>query len=203
MMIYKDGRLYEEENELTHYGMPRRSGRYPWGSGKNPSKSNGNAVVRVVRKIKGKKQELSEKKQHKKEEKQIKKNPGLRAKQMSDDELRKEIARIQLERQYAQLNPAHVSAGRKIFNNFKNNMVSDISQVASNQAKNYINRKLEAKLGTPKKSTNLKDLIEKFKDDYDDLGEISDSDISKIVSRIAKEKAVKEYIKNNRQRSND
>ena len=22
-------------NELAHYGMPRRSGRYPWGSGEN------------------------------------------------------------------------------------------------------------------------------------------------------------------------
>ena len=22
-------------NELAHYGMPRRSGRYPWGSGKD------------------------------------------------------------------------------------------------------------------------------------------------------------------------
>ena len=23
-------------DELMHYGMPRRSGRYPWGSGENP-----------------------------------------------------------------------------------------------------------------------------------------------------------------------
>lgn len=27
---------YMSENELMHYGMPRRSGRYPWGSGKEP-----------------------------------------------------------------------------------------------------------------------------------------------------------------------
>ena len=26
-------------NYLIHYGMPRRSGRYPWGSGKNPKRS--------------------------------------------------------------------------------------------------------------------------------------------------------------------
>lgn len=25
-----------DENFLEHYGMPRRSGRYPWGSGDNP-----------------------------------------------------------------------------------------------------------------------------------------------------------------------
>ena len=25
-----------DEEQLAHYGMPRRSGRYPWGSGDNP-----------------------------------------------------------------------------------------------------------------------------------------------------------------------
>ena len=28
-----------EDDELMHYGMPRRSGRYPWGSGDNPQRS--------------------------------------------------------------------------------------------------------------------------------------------------------------------
>ena len=28
-------------DDLKHYGMPRRSGRYPWGSGENPSASLG------------------------------------------------------------------------------------------------------------------------------------------------------------------
>ena len=28
--------LDENEDELIHYGMPRRSGRYPYGSGKDP-----------------------------------------------------------------------------------------------------------------------------------------------------------------------
>ena len=31
--------LFDEEqlgNELSHYGTPRHSGRYPWGSGENP-----------------------------------------------------------------------------------------------------------------------------------------------------------------------
>lgn len=26
----------DENDELYHYGMPRRSGRYPWGSGEDP-----------------------------------------------------------------------------------------------------------------------------------------------------------------------
>lgn len=29
------------EDELEHYGMPRRSGRYPWGSGENPYQRTG------------------------------------------------------------------------------------------------------------------------------------------------------------------
>ena len=34
-------------NELYHYGMPRRSGRYPWGSGKEPYQHSGDWLSRV------------------------------------------------------------------------------------------------------------------------------------------------------------
>lgn len=29
-------RIVKKDNDITHYGMPRRSGRYPWGSGERP-----------------------------------------------------------------------------------------------------------------------------------------------------------------------
>ena len=32
---------------LMHYGMPRRSGRYPWGSGKDPHQHTGDFLSRV------------------------------------------------------------------------------------------------------------------------------------------------------------
>mgnify|MGYP000954239071 CR=1 FL=1 len=35
------------EDILKHYGMPRRSGRYPWGSGKNPFQRSGDFLSRV------------------------------------------------------------------------------------------------------------------------------------------------------------
>lgn len=35
------------ENILMHYGMPRRSGRYPWGSGDDPYQHNGDFLSRV------------------------------------------------------------------------------------------------------------------------------------------------------------
>ena len=28
------------DDYLEHYGTPRHSGRYPWGSGKNPQRNN-------------------------------------------------------------------------------------------------------------------------------------------------------------------
>ena len=41
---------YDEEKEsqlyLAHYGMPRRSGRYPWGSGENPFQHEGDFLSR-------------------------------------------------------------------------------------------------------------------------------------------------------------
>lgn len=35
------------EEELVHYGMPRRSGRYPWGSGKEPFQRSGDFLSRI------------------------------------------------------------------------------------------------------------------------------------------------------------
>ena len=28
--------IFDDHESLCHYGMPRRSGRYPWGSGEEP-----------------------------------------------------------------------------------------------------------------------------------------------------------------------
>ena len=36
------------ENVLIHYGMPRRSGRYPWGSGDNPYQHSGDFLSRIT-----------------------------------------------------------------------------------------------------------------------------------------------------------
>lgn len=38
---------YLESEELMHYGMPRRSGRYPYGSGENPFQHSGDFLGRV------------------------------------------------------------------------------------------------------------------------------------------------------------
>ena len=39
--------IFESDEDLVHYGMPRRSGRYPWGSGKDPYQHSGDFLSRV------------------------------------------------------------------------------------------------------------------------------------------------------------
>lgn len=41
------GVLYGYSDELMHYGVARRSGRYPWGSGKDPYQHSGDFLSRV------------------------------------------------------------------------------------------------------------------------------------------------------------
>ena len=36
-----------DKNVLEHYGMPRRSGRYPWGSGEDPYQHGRDFLSRV------------------------------------------------------------------------------------------------------------------------------------------------------------
>ena len=36
-----------QEDILMHYGVKRRSGRYPWGSGENPYQHGGDFLSRV------------------------------------------------------------------------------------------------------------------------------------------------------------
>ena len=59
------------EDILMHYGMPRRSGRYPWGSGENPYQHSGDFLSRVeelqkegLRKIYIEKQDLLQQRRH-------------------------------------------------------------------------------------------------------------------------------------------
>lgn len=43
----ENDKVFEFDDELEHYGMPRRSGRYPWGSGKDPYQRTGDFLSRV------------------------------------------------------------------------------------------------------------------------------------------------------------
>ena len=101
------------DNYLEHYGIPRRSGRYPWGSGSRPFQGDSPAAKSSGKtKTSGKsgKTGLFKKGKTKTEssEEDISK--------ISSEELQKRISRIQLEQQYQSLmkKPKTVSRGRKV-----------------------------------------------------------------------------------------
>ena len=44
--VVEEMQLILKDDELAHYGMPRRSGRYPWGSGEDPYQRNMDFLAR-------------------------------------------------------------------------------------------------------------------------------------------------------------
>lgn len=127
------------DNYLEHIGMPRRSGRYPWGSGKRPfqgdsaaakssgsTKSSGKSgktglFKKGTRKTKSSEEDLSE---------------------ISSEELQKKISRIQLEKQYRDLTtkPKTVSKGRQVLNSILESSSKNIgTQLATYLMGNMVN----------------------------------------------------------------
>lgn len=84
---------------IYHYGMPRRSGRYPYGSGEDPyqritrGRLSKGKKGRLIKKAKAQQEE-----QKRKEAEEAKKPKALS--EMSNDEIRDMISRLQLEKQY-------------------------------------------------------------------------------------------------------
>ena len=127
------------DNYLEHYGIPRRSGRYPWGSGSRPFQGDSPAA-KSSRKTKtsGKsgKTGLFKKGKTKTEssEEDISK--------ISSEELQKKINRIQLEKQYRDLTtkPKTVSKGRQILNSILESSSKNIgTQLATYLMGNMVN----------------------------------------------------------------
>lgn len=47
MIAIIEGEEFEDDDELMHYGVKRRSGRYPWGSGEDPYQHGGDFISRI------------------------------------------------------------------------------------------------------------------------------------------------------------
>ena len=127
------------DNYLEHYGIPRRSGRYPWGSGSRPFQGDSAAAKSSGKpKTSGKsgKTGLFKKGKTKTEssEEDISK--------ISSEELQKKINRIQLEKQYRDLTtkPKTVSKGRQILNSILESSSKNIgTQLATYLMGNMVN----------------------------------------------------------------
>lgn len=165
-------------NELYHYGMPRRSGRYPYGSGDRPyqhgsvRKKSGNDLSDIEtkdlkaynnrRKAEEEYRRWQKKDQNKEEgvdklenisnisnnvnnafnntsqrindafrEEHRKQKSSIDLSNMSDDELRRIVNRMNLERQYRDLAPTVISDGEKRLNQVMSVIGPTLSTTAS------------------------------------------------------------------------
>ena len=127
------------DNYLEHYGIPRRSGRSPWGSGSRPFQGD-SAATKSSEKAgssgKSRKTGLFKKKKTKT------RSSEEDLSEISSEELQKKINRIQLEKQYRDLTtkPKTVSKGRQILNSILESSSKNIgTQLATYLMGNMVN----------------------------------------------------------------
>lgn len=127
------------DNYLEHYGIPRRSGRYPWGSGSRPFQGD-SAAAKSSEKTgsSGKSGKTGLFKKGKTKTRSSEEDLS----EISSEDLQKKINRIQLEKQYRDLTtkPKTVSKGRQILNNILESSSKNIgTQLATYLMGNMVN----------------------------------------------------------------
>lgn len=109
-----------QQNELIHFGIPRRSGRYPWGSGARPFQSGGGPISKRQSKKSEKtraKQEAKMTPEEREAEKQRVLKTGsaseiLRYKgELSNQEMQQAVTRLNLEAQLSNLSAKEIESG--------------------------------------------------------------------------------------------
>lgn len=159
------------EDHLEHYGMPRRSGRYKWGSGKDPYQSvgrkkslkkvaqNGERYIKsklgsskmAQKKTERKAAKAREKEENEKEkafEKEQKKNKyrdeKAYVKSLSDEELRKINTRDQMESQYLKNHPQKKPLSKKMLDMaVKDILIPAVSETMKDEGKKYVKKQLK------------------------------------------------------------
>lgn len=97
------------EDTLVHYGIKRRSGRYPWGSGEHPYQSEKSPPRQAARKSQANKKPVDTVKMKRKE---MIKSKNLH--NMSPEDLQKMINRLKQEKELKNLIEADIAPGKKI-----------------------------------------------------------------------------------------
>ena len=150
-------------DHLAHYGLPRRSGRYKWGSGKDPYQSTGGkrslkkaakAGERYIKSKLGsskraqKKAAKTREKEENEKAKEQKKNKyrdeKAYVKSLSDEELRKINTRDQLESQYLKNHPQQKPFHKKMIDMaFKDILIPAVSETMKDEGKKYVKKQLK------------------------------------------------------------
>ena len=140
-------------DHLAHYGLPRRSGRYKWGSGKDPYQSTGGkrsfkkAASAGERYIKSK-LSYSKRSQKKAERKAAKANKyhdeKAYVKSLSDDELRRIINRDAMESQYLRNHPQKKPLAKKMVDlAVKEILIPAVRETVKDEGKKYVKKNLK------------------------------------------------------------
>ena len=147
-------------DHLGHYGLPRRSGRYKWGSGKDPYQSTGgkrsfkkaaSAGERYIKSKLGsskraqkKAAKAREKEENKKAKKNKYRNEKAYVKSLSDEELRKINSRDQMESQYLKNHPQQKPLSKKMIDMaVKEILIPAVSETAKDEGKKYVKKQLK------------------------------------------------------------
>ena len=150
-------------DHLAHYGLPRRSGRYKWGSGKDPYQSlerkrplkkavkDGERYIKSklgsskrAQKKAAKAREKEENEKAKEQRKNKYRNEKAYVKSLSDEELRKINARDQMESQYLKNHPQQKPFHKKMIDMaVKEILIPAVSETVKDEGKKYVKKQLK------------------------------------------------------------
>lgn len=123
-------------------------------------------------------------------------------KQMSDDEIRDEITRLQLEQKLSSLRPSQVSLGKKIFDNALDVAIPSLKEAGRTQLTKLLNRQLEKAFGNNAVSAaktameQLRELDEKtrlrrqIKDNLDIINGKNSDDLSRLAKEYQNRRTI-------------
>lgn len=145
-------------DHLEHYGLPRRSGRYKWGSGKEPYQSLKSSAKAGEKFIKSFSKKSGVEKQNakrrgrtkavqleKKKQKTKYRNEKAYVKTLSDEELTRINTRDKLEATYLKNHPQKQPLPKKLVDKaVKDIIVPAVTEVVQEQGKVYIKGKLNS-----------------------------------------------------------
>ena len=151
------------DDHLEHYGLPRRSGRYKWGSGKDPYQSTGGkrsfkktalAGERYIKSKLGsskraqkkaaKAREKEENEKAKEQRKNKYRDEKAYVKSLSDEELRKINSRDQMESQYLKNHPQQKPFHKKMIDMaVKEILIPAVSETVKDEGKKYVKKQLK------------------------------------------------------------
>ena len=154
-------------DHLAHYGLPRRSGRYKWGSGKDPYQSlerkhhikkaakagehyiksklgSSKRAQKKATKAREKEENEKAKALAKEQRKNKYRNEKAYVKSLSDEELRKINSRDQMESQYLKNHPQQKPFHKKMIDMaVKEILIPAVSETVKDEGKKYVKKQLK------------------------------------------------------------